>query len=230
MILNEQQIFDFEKNGFLKIQGAIDSSELQNLQVEFENSKDSIKSYSKWAYMGIFRHSPMYRSFIQSSGAAAIAKQLLQYDRIDLYWDSVTIKAANSPKEFTWHQDEGFTATNPQGYVTFWIPLQDVDQKNGGLWILPGSHKCGALSHNKVPASETTVAGREIQDLDFSTAVEVKMKKGELLVFSSLLAHKSGGNFSNNDRLALAFAIHKHGYKEINVPESLSLVPGLEIT
>ncbi len=145
-MISEDQVSRFKRDGFLLIDGPFGAEKLAEMRMEFESSKEEIKNYSGWAFMGMFRHSSVYRQFIAESGAIALAKKIFSCDSVDLYWDSVVVKSANNRRQFCWHQDEGYTLTKPQEYITFWIPFQDVTDKNGGLWVLPGSHNPPFLS------------------------------------------------------------------------------------
>ncbi len=70
---------------------------------------------------------------------------------VRLYWDQSVYKKSDKPQEFPWHQDNGYTFIEPQQYLTFWIPLVDVDVENGCPWIAPGLHKLGTLDHWVTP-------------------------------------------------------------------------------
>lgn len=97
-----------------------------------------------------------------------------------------------------WHQDylyvKGSTAT-----ITAWIPLQDTPYERGCLMIMPGSHHLGILDHDmKILGKRhypSTIFEREVR--------YVEMKKGDLLLFNSLLLHSSGLNLSRTVRLSI---------------------------
>lgn len=228
-MLNDKQLEQIREIGYVVFDGNFDKEKLSQLKRIFEESKNEIQNYSGWAFMGIFRHSKEYLEFIEESGALSVARQLTRSKEVDLYWDSVVIKSAGNQREFCWHQDEGYTETSPKEYYTFWIPFHDVDSRNGGLWVLPESHKEGILEHSRVVASDTKYPGQEIKNLNDLKETPVSLKAGQVLVFSSMLAHRSGANNSNTDRLAMAFAIHKHKFKEINVPDNLAPTEGLRL-
>src|ERR1043165_188036 len=50
------------------------------------------------------------------------------------------LKRANNPSHFELHQDITVTDENLYTGVSVWCPLQDVDESNGGLYIVPRSH------------------------------------------------------------------------------------------
>ena len=72
-----------------------------------------------------------------------------------LYWDQAVYKKPGNPEEFPWHQDNGYTFTEPQQYLTCWVPLNDATEENGCPWIVPGLHKRGTLAHEHKPLGLT---------------------------------------------------------------------------
>jgi len=98
--------------------------------------------------------------------------------------------------------------------VTLWIPLQDVDSEDGALQAFPASHLDGVIPQesgvnefNVAPGS-LAKAGGLTGHMDSSKhmddqAVEIPMKAGQILVFSTLLLHRSGVNTGNRIRYSL---------------------------
>lgn len=41
----------------------------------------------------------------------------------------------------TMHQDSTYLLSEPDSIFGWWIPLEDANQENGCIWVLPGSHK-----------------------------------------------------------------------------------------
>ena len=41
------------------------------------------------------------------------------------------------------HQDLTYLYQEPHKLTGWWIPLIDVDEENGCMWVIPGSHKNG---------------------------------------------------------------------------------------
>ena len=81
-------------------------------------------------------------------------------DDVRLYWDQSVYKKTGKVQEFPWHQDNGYTFIEPQQYLTFWLPLVDVDEENGCPWIAPGLHLGGTLDHWLTPIGLQVPGGR----------------------------------------------------------------------
>ena len=68
-----------------------------------------------------------------------------------------------------------------------WVPLVDIHEGNGPLGIIPKSHTQGVLSNNIL--NNFAVIDNVFVDDDF---INVTLNKGDILIFSSFLVHKSG--------------------------------------
>jgi ectoine hydroxylase-related dioxygenase (phytanoyl-CoA dioxygenase family) len=54
------------------------------------------------------------------------------------------IKPSGKPGQ-AWHQDEDYIPTRDRSLIGAWIALDRATIENGGLWIIPGSHRRGVL-------------------------------------------------------------------------------------
>jgi ectoine hydroxylase-related dioxygenase (phytanoyl-CoA dioxygenase family) len=112
----------------------------------------------------------------------------------------------NSPhlaqQEFYWktppHQDWRSMQGSLDSVVA-WIALVDVDAELGALEVVPGSHRRGLIADRFVDGFGQTDV---FDDSDF-TAVETR--KGDALLFSSFLVHRSGTNRTDAIRWSAQF-------------------------
>ena len=70
--------------------------------------------------------SPTLRAFAAHPFIKDVCHDLLG-PSVRLYWDQSVYKKTAQMREFPWHQDNGYTFIEPQQYLTFWLPLVDVD-------------------------------------------------------------------------------------------------------
>lgn len=94
-----------------------------------------------------------------------------------------------------WHQDHWYVRGNTE-ILTAWIPMQDTGYLNGCLAVMPGSHKLGPLDHSVVVLNKRHVP-RDVYDREMRY---VEMRKGDVLLFHSLLLHSSNINLSRSIR------------------------------
>lgn len=195
-----EQKRQFDEQGFFILRGAFSAEELDlvesaidPLEQEHERllrtngTSNAISAADAITFTGhIVKKSAILRAFAAHPAIADVCRDLIGPD-VRLYWDQSVYKKSGKPQEFPWHQDNGYTFVEPQQYLTFWIPLVDVDVENGCPWIAPGLHKLGTLEHWSTPI------GLKCLD-DSDTAVPAPAARGDVIVFSSLAPHRTGPN------------------------------------
>lgn len=104
------------------------------------------------------------------------------------------------------HQD--WTIVDEAKYfsATIWIPLQDVDENNGALRVIPGSHLFfDAVRSNNIPYSY-----RGNESFLWENMITVPMKLGQAFVLNHAVIHGSSPNLTNKERLVIAYGLtHK---------------------
>jgi phytanoyl-CoA hydroxylase len=109
-----------------------------------------------------------------------------------------------------WHQDEFFIPTRDRSLCGVWIALDDADIENGGLWVIPGSHKPGVI-WQMAPNKDPRISGPTQSSYGFpfteEDAVPVEVKAGSAVFFNGYLLHRSLDN-TTTDRFRRALVIH----------------------
>jgi phytanoyl-CoA hydroxylase len=105
-----------------------------------------------------------------------------------LYHDQAVYKKPEKPRRFPWHQDNGYTFVVPQQYLTCWVALTDATVDNGCPYVVPGLHRKGTLLHRY-----NDPLGWEIFE-EHPDAIAAPVRKGGIVVFSSLSPHLTGPN------------------------------------
>ena len=142
--------------------------------------------------------SPLAIEFVKKPIYLEACRQLIGPDA-DLYYNQATTKMPEGyGKVFDWHQDSGYTATEPLEYITCWTAISDSDLENGCIWVIPQSHKRGILEHIAEEEDQNRYAGKNAQLDNDHGATPVEMRAGQVAIFSSLLLHRSGPNTSKD--------------------------------
>ena len=105
------------------------------------------------------------------------------------------------------HQDLFYFPFRPaQKQVGIWTAMEYINQQNGCLYVLPGSHKTGVLLEHNYPKDQLVNKGylgiHSLTKEDEEKFVYLDMEPGDTIFFSTLLIHGSGPNKSDKARKA----------------------------
>src|SRR2546423_12209845 len=137
-----------------------------------------------------YRESHRLREFIFGDLMAQICRATIGPDAY-LFYEQWVVKGAEKGVKFSWHQDSGYVAAPHRPYVTCWSPLDDVNEENGTVYVLPYSR---AGTRTKV---EHVRVGMDLVGYHGADPGEpVIVPAGSIAVFSSVCFHRSGENRS----------------------------------
>jgi hypothetical protein len=105
----------------------------------------------------------------------------------------------NQNGELGYHQDTTIVNPEKDRMYYFWIPLQDVNRRNGCLFLIEKSH----LFFNNYFSYSYFNADIKRNKLPYKYGKDIEMKAGEIFIFSSRLFHGSYRNYSKIPRLAV---------------------------
>lgn len=112
--------------------------------------------------------------------------------------------------EVTPHVDATFLHTSPLRIAGLWIALEDADEQNGCLWFVPGSQRAELTRRfvrNPDPAGPRLVFRGEPPRLDMDQFVPVPVRKGDCVLISGLVQHRSSANRSDRSRHIYTFHV-----------------------
>ena len=140
------------------------------------------------------------------------------------------IKEANSPGFVSWHQDSTYWGLDPDEVITAWVAFTEVDEANGYMQVIPGSHKIDQLPHVDTFHKDNLLSrGQEIAvEVDVSKAVGLAMHAGEMSLHHIKLVHGSAANRTNDRRIGLAIRYIPTYVRQTKVRDSAMLVRGVD--
>ncbi|HVK62831.1 MAG TPA: phytanoyl-CoA dioxygenase family protein [Polyangium sp.] len=109
----------------------------------------------------------------------------------------------SSAVQFGLHQDAAYLTTEPESLVLAFLALDEMDEDNGALAVVPGTHHDPlhvALAMG--PEGFSPVAGRSRPERDY-TKVLLPLRRGTAVFVHGRTLHASGPNRSDKPRRAL---------------------------
>jgi ectoine hydroxylase-related dioxygenase (phytanoyl-CoA dioxygenase family) len=222
MLLNQNQVASYHKNGYLfpldlsesldMMQIKSDFNQLQTLQPPIGVDK-TIAGYLRQNAQFLF---PLVNQIALSPDLLDKIESILG-DTILLYSAEFFIKEPKTDKVVTWHQDLtywGLGETDDE--ITAWVALSDVNVASGCMQFIPGSHKNCILPHKDSFAENNLLSrGQEIDvEVDINKAVNIELKPGQASFHHGRIFHASGPNHSCNQRIGLALRYIKPSVKQ----------------
>jgi ectoine hydroxylase-related dioxygenase (phytanoyl-CoA dioxygenase family) len=104
------------------------------------------------------------------------------------------------------HQDNIFLQAHPETCIAAWVAIDDCDGENGGLKIVPGSHRYEIVCPDEADPEES-FTNTEITLPDGFSTVQTELDAGDVLFFHGSMVHGSGPNRSA-DRFRRSLIFH----------------------
>lgn len=138
-----------------------------------------------------------------------------------LWASNFFIKEPHTKEIVGWHQDAYYWPMAPHNSVTVWLAFVDVDEENGAMKIVPGSHKSGVIQHRRSTVTDSVLT-LELEKGSFreDTAVSMRLKAGEVSLHDDAAVHGSPANPSDRRRVGLTMR-----FSGTNVKNDLKINP-----
>ena len=114
-------------------------------------------------------------------------------------------KMPGDGKRVSWHQDASYWPLTPSKTVTVWLAIDDADEGNGAMQLIPGSHLHGQIDFQKSADDEQNVLNQTVDDARSygDPPISVVLKAGQMSLHTDLLLHGSEANQSTRRRCGL---------------------------
>jgi len=220
-MLTEGQIASFHANGFVNGGYVLNDEQVETLRAELERviTEQEVAERQQpvlirnlsgnadapvWQIVNIWQASPAYRELIAHPSIVEGLAQLTNATALRIWHDQIQYKPAAIGGVNMWHQDAPYWPTiTPMTQVTAWIALDDVDQDNGCMSMVPGSHLWG----NTIDFLHTLKSFDDMPETFEGHPVKVHacpVKKGHVHFHHALTWHGSSANTSGRPRRAIA--------------------------
>lgn len=159
-MLDQSQIQTFRRKGFVLGGPLLDVSTLIELRSELQRigaggdpSKNNQPVLNRdigqekqpvQQIVNIWQASQPFHQLVSRSDIAADVALLTEAEELRVWHDQIQYKPPTTGGTTSWHQDApAWPVLSPDIQVSAWIALDDADESNGCLWMVPGSHTWG---------------------------------------------------------------------------------------
>ncbi len=196
--------FDSSLNSLFHNEGYIIVDLLSTKECDdlLETYKGTDSKVSSKFYTTFWSESLEHRKEVDSLLKDMLMEKLTQYtDHFRPIFSNFMVKKPGENGECLPHQDWNYVEEDNAVSITLWCALQDTDSRNGGLNVMPKSHKI----KNRIRGRNIQPYITEVQELIRTKFMKnVVLKKGQALLLNSSIIHGSENNLSKNDRVAVA--------------------------
>jgi phytanoyl-CoA hydroxylase len=221
-MLDAEQVARFNDQGFVLGTRVLDDEQVEALRCDLHRVIEDKDDPSKpqpvrvanlsgeagtpvWQIVNIWQASEAYRELTHHPTIVEEVAQLTGAVELRVWHDQVQYKPAETGGVNRWHQDAPlWDLIGPDVQVTAWVALDDVDQGNGCMSMVPGSQRWG----DQMKWISASVDGfddlpTQFEDQPVTTKL-CPVLKGHVHYHHSLTWHASHQNTSGRPRRAIA--------------------------
>ncbi|NGP45244.1 phytanoyl-CoA dioxygenase family protein [Bacillaceae bacterium SIJ1] len=209
----------FEKEGYVIIRGLFSEEDVKRIHDLFEEishqtipghfepdfsaeQNDPLKRYPR--VMHPHRFNEVARDYMLHPGVFDVLEDLYAEDVLAA--QSMFYYKPPGSKGQALHQDNFYLKVQPGNCVAAWTAIDDVDEENGGLLVVPQTNEDEIVCPELADRSES-FTHHYVKPPEGKKAVPVNMKAGDVLFFNGNLIHGSYRN-KTKDRYRRAFICH----------------------
>jgi ectoine hydroxylase-related dioxygenase (phytanoyl-CoA dioxygenase family) len=213
--VGEEHIRAYREQGFVQVDEVLSPEELEELRSEIDRIYATDRggihtSRGQTAYarvldqrVNIWRDNAVVRRFVLHPRLAEMARRLAGARAVRLWHDHALLKQPGDSKPTPWHQDLPYWPMREPGALSVWIALDDVDERNGAMAFVPGSHRVGVLPGINLVDPEDIFAMVPAGALAGVRPVTVRLRAGSCTFHDGRTFHYAYANRTSRPRRAM---------------------------
>ncbi|MEL7157539.1 MAG: phytanoyl-CoA dioxygenase family protein [Actinomycetota bacterium] len=204
----------FDEDGVVCLRGAVDDEWLAVVAAGIEDDiADPGPFYHGYdvgegkrfhGNLRLWETHPGMRSYCLESPLPALARILLDTERVNLFYDQLFVKESATDSPTRWHNDQPYWPVRGRQVMSFWLALDPVDLTNGGLEFVAGSHRWNRWFQPETFGVTESHAYSRNPDYEPMVDVEAErdryrilswtMEPGDVLAFHAMTVHGAPAN------------------------------------
>ena len=203
--LTQNQIQQYNDNGFLYPIDILDTQQITELKAEIKNIEEKYpEQISNINRNNIHYYSPIFDSLVHNLKILDVVENFIGTN-ILVAGTVLFLKEPQNKGFISWHQDGLYQGWQPFNSITAWLALSEVNEKNGCMIMWPGSHKDKFKEHKDTfDKNNLLTRGQTIKNVPLEKTIPILLKPGQMSIHHPMTVHGSGPNLSNNRRIGFA--------------------------
>ena len=156
---------------------------------------------------GMASYDSHFKDLTESDRFAKLAELLLDDGVISKNMEWFT-KPARSGAETPPHQDGFYFMLEPNEALTLWLALDTVNDENGCIHYVRGSHRRGMRPHGQTAVFGFSLGVTDYGEADYQTEAAIHAAPGDMIVHHCMTIHRAGPNPTANPRRALGLVYY----------------------
>jgi len=156
----------------------------------------------------VYNRDVLFKAWMENEKIRPILQQVLD-DQVVIttaHHNSIMTKMPHFSTATAWHQDRRYWRYSDDNLVSVWLALDNEYSENGVLEFIPSSHKM-KFSSEQFDEKEYFSQENEVNKKIIATKVSTNLKKGDVVLFHSLLLHRANKNSTDKPKISFVYTV-----------------------
>jgi ectoine hydroxylase-related dioxygenase (phytanoyl-CoA dioxygenase family) len=200
----------YRENGYLHVSGVFDAAEIREMRDAIDRILADVEGTAndenhRWSaaeketvlkgFHNVQYHAAAFTRAVAHPRIVEVLTEIIG-PNVQLHHTKMLVKPPEKGAPFPMHQDYPYFPHERHTVLAASVHLDDTDEENGCLYVVPGSHTRGPL--------EPTGESKNL-DIQLEAGTAVPCAAGDVLFFNYLTIHGSGVNRSTRMRRNVLF-------------------------
>ena len=200
----------YRENGYVLVRRVFDADEVEEMRAAIDRILETVAATEHdrshtWAgvdqslqlkgFHDLTYHDGVFTRMVAHPRLVEVLKELIG-PSVQLHHTKMLVKPPEQGAPFPMHQDYPYFPHERHSVLAASVHLDDTDEENGCLHVVPGSHRLGPLE---------ALGEAKTVDYPLESGVACPASAGDVLFFNYLTIHGSGVNRSARTRRNVLF-------------------------
>lgn len=214
---NEEDQKTFEKQGYVIIKNVVSDEVIDDAKKTFHDLKkmEGYNVHSNFESSGNFTSVSTQQFVFQYliKVMQKVCPPVIDFNHCEIGDGGAFFIKPNTPESILHPHQDSTVVDETKYYAVFvWMPLLDINETNGALHLIPGSHLWG----NNERSQHIPWAFRKHNKLLWDKMKAIYLSKGDMICFDSSIIHASSENKSDDYRLVLCGALLPKQHQKVD--------------